>query len=99
MLPAKVMVAGGRLESLLEQAVDAQLARCMFHNNHRVAVSLLSDYVAGAEQIPTTTVQVGSAPPPPLGMLSWTPVAAVAATALGAPQCLAGTVIRMLLTV
>ena len=57
-LPAKVMVAAGRLEALMEQAIDAQLARCMFHNNHRVAVSLLSDYVAGAEQIPSSTVQV-----------------------------------------
>jgi hypothetical protein len=52
------MVAGRRLEALLEQAIDAQLRRCMFHNNHRVAVSLLTDYVAGAEQIPTRTVQV-----------------------------------------
>ena len=51
------MVAGRRLEALLEQAIDAQLRRCMFHNNHRVAVSLLTDYVAGAEQIPTRTVQ------------------------------------------
>ena len=58
------MLAGGRLEALLEQAVDAQLARCMFHNNHRVAVSLLSDYEAGAEQIPTTTVQVPHPQPP-----------------------------------
>ena len=41
--------------------MDAQLTRCMFHNNHRVAVSLLSDYVAGAEQIPTATVQVRTA--------------------------------------
>ena len=50
-------MAGRRLEALLEQAIDAQLRRCMFHNNHRVAVSLLTDYVAGAEQIPTRTVQ------------------------------------------
>ena len=57
LLPAQVMVAGRRLEALLEQAIDAQLQRCMFHNNHRVAVSLLTDYVAGAEQIPTRTVQ------------------------------------------
>ena len=57
-LPPKVMLESGRLEVLLEQAVDAQLARCMFHNNHRVAISLLSDYVAGAEQIPRSTVQV-----------------------------------------
>ncbi len=57
LLPAQVMVAGRRLEALLEQAIDAQLRRCMFHNNHRVAVSLLTDYVAGAEQIPTRTVQ------------------------------------------
>lgn len=57
-LPPKVMLAAGRLEVLLEQAVDGQLARCMFHNNHRVAISLLSDYVAGAEQIPRSTVQV-----------------------------------------
>ena len=52
-----MMLARSRLEALLEQAIDAQLARCMFHNNHHVAVSLLSDYVAGAEQIPTRTVQ------------------------------------------
>ena len=57
-LPANVMVAGGRLEALLEQAIDWQLARSLAHIDHARSVSLLADCTAGPDEIPSRTVQV-----------------------------------------
>ena len=59
-IPPGLMVPERRLETLVEQALHAQLAACMFHNHAAGAVSLLSDYRAGVEQLPTRTVQVAS---------------------------------------
>lgn len=52
------MLPDHRLEALLEQAIEAQLAQCPYYNTHQAAVSLLSDYKCGREQIPTATTQV-----------------------------------------
>lgn len=54
------MVPERRLEVLVEQALTAQLSAAMFHNRATAAVSLLTDYRAGTEHIPTRTVQVGA---------------------------------------
>lgn len=57
-IPPDVMVPEGRLEELVEQAVDSQLARCLFRNTQQVRVSLLRDYACGLEQVPSVTTQV-----------------------------------------
>ncbi|KAK9865403.1 hypothetical protein WJX84_007229 [Apatococcus fuscideae] len=54
----EVMLPERRLEVLLEQALQSQLASCPFHNAQPAAVSLLHDYQCGREQIPTCTTQV-----------------------------------------
>jgi hypothetical protein len=54
-----VMLPGARLEVLIEQALMAQITRCPFHNGAAEAgLSLLSDYRAGAESLPSKCVQV-----------------------------------------
>lgn len=60
-MPPALMVPERRLEVLVEQALTAQLSAAMFHNRATAAVSLLTDYRAGTEHIPTRTVQVGAA--------------------------------------
>jgi WD domain, G-beta repeat len=60
-VPPALMVPERRLEVLVEQALMAQLSAAMFHNRATAAVSLLTDYRAGTEHIPTRTVQVGAA--------------------------------------
>lgn len=57
-VPPDVMLPHSRLEVLVEQAIEAQLTRCLYHNTSQVSVSLLSDYKCGREQIPTCTTQV-----------------------------------------
>ncbi len=57
-VPPEEMLPDRRLENLLEQAIDAQLAQCPYYNTHQATVSLLSDYKCGREQIPTATTQV-----------------------------------------
>lgn len=57
-IPPDEMLPDRRLEALLEQAIEAQLAQCPYYNTHQAAVSLLSDYRCGREQIPTATTQV-----------------------------------------
>lgn len=58
-MPPALMVPERRLEALVEQALQAQLDNCHYYNHASAAVSLLTDYQAGTEQIPTHTVQVG----------------------------------------
>ena len=53
-----MMIPEGRLQSLVEQALDRQLERCLFHNVRKPMVSLLSDYQCGREQIPSVVYQV-----------------------------------------
>lgn len=53
-----MMIPEARLQSLVEQALDRQLERCLFHNVRKPMVSLLSDYQCGREQIPSVVYQV-----------------------------------------
>lgn len=53
------MLPGARLEVLVEQALMAQITRCPFNNNAAESgLSLLSDFRAGAESLPSQCVQV-----------------------------------------
>lgn len=47
-----------RLETLVEQALEAQLQDSRYHNGSTATVSLFSDYDAGPEQMPSRTSQV-----------------------------------------
>ena len=71
MVPPEVMLPEGRLEVLVGQALNSQLASCPFHNAQPAAISLLHDFQCGQEQIPTCTTQVRFSPPasaiPPRG--------------------------------
>lgn len=53
-----MMIPEGRLQTLVEQALDRQLERCLYHNVRKPMVSLLSDYQCGREQIPSVVYQV-----------------------------------------
>lgn len=53
-----MMIPEGRLQNLVEQALDRQLERCLYHNVRKPMVSLLSDYQCGREQIPSVVYQV-----------------------------------------
>jgi hypothetical protein len=57
--PADV-VSPRRLEALLEQALQAQVQGCLFHNQplHAVRPSLLRDYTCGPEHLPTVCCAV-----------------------------------------
>lgn len=55
-----MMIPEGRLQTLVEQALDRQLERCLYHNVRKPMVSLLSDYQCGREQIPSVVYQVSS---------------------------------------
>lgn len=67
LVPPDVMLPPRRLEVLVEQAIELQLSRCVYHNSPTKNVSLLLDYECGPEQIPTTTTQAStSAGPVPL---------------------------------
>ena len=57
---ADMMIPEGRLQTLVEQALDRQLERCLYHNVRKPMVSLLSDYQCGREQIPSVVYQVSS---------------------------------------
>lgn len=57
-LPPALLLPAGRLEALVEQALQAQLAHCPLHNSPGVVPSLLVDYACGLEQLPTVAVQV-----------------------------------------
>ena len=58
LLPARVMLPEARLEVLVEQALQSQVNRCIFHNAQARSLTLLSDYKCGPEQLPTCMVQI-----------------------------------------
>jgi hypothetical protein len=43
---------------LLEQALAAQVAACPFHNSASASLTLMEDYSAGVESLPTQLTQV-----------------------------------------
>jgi hypothetical protein len=57
-IPAHLMLPVRRLEGLVEQALEAQLARCLHHASDPPRLSLLSDLQGDEDHIPTRTVQV-----------------------------------------
>lgn len=57
-VPADVMLAEDRLLTLLDQAIDSQLSKCLYHNTRDAMPSLLSDYACGEEQIPNHTLHM-----------------------------------------
>ncbi len=58
LLPPYVLLPPRRLEVLVEQALEWQLAHCPLHNSPGAVPSLLADYSCGMEQVPTVTTQV-----------------------------------------
>ncbi|CAK0785253.1 hypothetical protein CVIRNUC_008459 [Coccomyxa viridis] len=57
-LPPSVMIPDSRLEALVEQALESQVARCPYHNTQHFRISLFSNYQAGIEQLPTQPHQI-----------------------------------------
>ena len=53
------MVPARRLEGLVEQAVQAHVDRCHYHNMAGDSLSLFVDHECGRRMIPTVTTQVG----------------------------------------
>ena len=50
------MLPQRRLLGLLEQAIQAQMENCVFHNSAHATPSLFVDYAVGMEQIPTEVI-------------------------------------------
>uniref|UniRef100_A0A674MN12 WD repeat-containing protein 26 n=1 Tax=Takifugu rubripes TaxID=31033 RepID=A0A674MN12_TAKRU len=61
-LPPSVMLPPRRLQTLLRQAVELQMDRCLYHNtkldSNLDSVSLLLDHVCGRKQFPCYTQQI-----------------------------------------
>jgi len=81
LVPPAVMVPEGRLETLLQQAIEHQKSLCTFHNTTETTYSLLSDHRCGPEQIPSRTVQVLDAHTDEVWHVQWSPDGARLATA------------------
>ncbi|PKA64055.1 Protein Mut11 [Apostasia shenzhenica] len=57
-LPPTIMIPEGRLEHLVEQALNVQCEACYFHNSLDTSLSLYTDHHCGKDQIPCQTMQV-----------------------------------------
>jgi hypothetical protein len=57
-VPPALMLPERRLETLIEQALAAQLSASRYHNSVSSMCSLLSDYDVSAIQLPCRTSQV-----------------------------------------
>lgn len=72
-MPPTVLLPDRRLETLVEQALQAQLQDSRYHNTTSATVSLLSDYDAGPERMPSRTSQVAHYLLPCLGVVHTSP--------------------------
>jgi len=53
LLSSQVLIPNTRLETLVEQALTAQIRNCTYHNDRYATLSLMEDYTAGKESLPT----------------------------------------------
>ncbi|KAK3827521.1 MAG: WD40-repeat-containing domain protein [Benniella sp.] len=53
-----VMVPENRLETMLKQAIELQIANCLYHDNRNMSCTLYSDHVCEKTGIPTVTRRV-----------------------------------------
>ncbi|KAG6539292.1 WD repeat-containing protein 26 homolog [Zingiber officinale] len=58
LLPPSIMVPEGRLEQLVEQALDAQRESCYLHNSAEGCLSLYTDHRCAKDQLPSQTTQI-----------------------------------------
>lgn len=56
LLSPEVLIPNNRLEMLVEQALTSQIQRCPYHNASNASLSLMSDYHAGPDSLPTVPV-------------------------------------------
>ena len=56
LLSPEVLIPDNRLETLVEQALTSQIQRCPYHNENSMSLSLMSDYEAGPDSLPTVPV-------------------------------------------
>ncbi|XP_020586453.1 WD repeat-containing protein 26-like [Phalaenopsis equestris] len=57
-LPPMLMIPEGRLEHLIEQALNVQCEACYFHNSIDCCLTLYTDHRCREDQIPSQTTQV-----------------------------------------
>lgn len=74
MIPPDVMLHKGRLLELLQRALSSQMERsAQYKNQASTPVSLLRDYRAGVEQLPTLCTQVVQTPSSQVWHIAFSP--------------------------
>ena len=66
LLPPSYLIPERRLEDLVEQSLDCQKSKCVYHNSNTAASTLFTDHMCGRDSIPSVTVKVGEGGPLPL---------------------------------